>query len=170
MITTLSRVMDDPVGSFPSWAEFPLGRVFGFRGDFVQDKVPYIKSPEFHSLVVVLSRLSLILHHSVRSTVSDLVQAIQVDPQLIDVAFFVERLSSDVGDSNLNQDYCLGAISEFEGGFSCQGSGCNPVKTLGNSFGHAPLASSNLALMILSSVRLVISICPFAYRCPGDEN
>ena len=35
MIIALSRVIDDPVGSFPSWAEFPLGRVFGCRGDFV---------------------------------------------------------------------------------------------------------------------------------------
>ena len=31
--------MDDPVRSFPYGAEFPLGRVFGCWGDFVQDKV-----------------------------------------------------------------------------------------------------------------------------------
>ena len=36
--------------------------------------------------------------------------------------------------------------------------------------GQAPFASSNLALIILSSVRLVTSFCPFAYGCPGDKN
>ena len=40
-------------------------------------------------------------------------------------------------------------------------------KTLGNSFGHASLASSNLALMILSSVRFVIFVCSFACGCLG---
>ena len=57
--------MDDPVGSFPSWAEFPLGRVFGFRGDFVQDKVPYAKLSELHFFVVVLGHLLLVLGHSI---------------------------------------------------------------------------------------------------------
>ena len=79
MITALSRVIDDPVGSFPSWAELPLGRVFGCQGDFVQDKVPYVKSSELHSLVVVFGHLLLILHHFVRSSVSNFVKAIQVD-------------------------------------------------------------------------------------------
>ena len=36
--------------------------------------------------------------------------------------------------------------------------------------GQAPFASSNLALIILSSVRLVTSFYPFAYGCPKDEN
>ena len=76
MITTLSRVMDDPVGSFLGWAKFSLGRVFGCQGDFVQDKVTYVKSSKFHSLVVVFSHLLLILHHSMKSFVSNLVQAI----------------------------------------------------------------------------------------------
>ena len=39
----------------------------------------------------------------------------------------MERLSSDVGYSHLDRDYCLGAINESEGGFSCQGSCCSPV-------------------------------------------
>ena len=34
VITTLSRVMDESVGSFPSWTEFPLGQIFGCWGDF----------------------------------------------------------------------------------------------------------------------------------------
>ena len=76
MITALSRVTDDLVRSFLGWAEFPLGRVFGFWGDFTQDKIPYVKSFEFHSLIVVLRHVSLILHHSVRSSISNLAQAI----------------------------------------------------------------------------------------------
>ena len=79
MITALSKVMDDLVGTFPSWAKFPLGQVFGCQGDFAQDKVPYVKSSELHSLVVVLGHLLLILSHSIESSVSNLVQAIQVD-------------------------------------------------------------------------------------------
>ena len=43
-------------------------------------------------------------------------------------------------------------------------------KTLGNSCGHTLLASSNLVLMILISVRFVTSVCSFAYGCHGDEN
>ena len=54
MIIALSRVIDDSVGSFSGWAKFPLGRVFGSWGDFEQDEVPYVKSFELHSLVVVL--------------------------------------------------------------------------------------------------------------------
>ena len=34
----------------------------------------------------------------------------------------MERLSSNAGDSYLDQDHYLGAINEFEGGFSCRGS------------------------------------------------
>ena len=67
------------------------------------------------------------LCHLVRSSVSNLVKAIQVDLQLIVVVFFVERLSFDAVDSHFYQDYCLGAISESKGGFSCRGSHCSPV-------------------------------------------
>ena len=41
---------------------------------------------------------------------------------------------------------------------------------IGRSSGQAFLASSSLALMILSSVQLVTSVCPFACGCPGDDN
>ena len=34
VIVALLGVMDDAVGSFPGWAEFPLDRVFGCWGDF----------------------------------------------------------------------------------------------------------------------------------------
>ena len=79
MIAALFRVTGDPVGSFPGWAEFTLGRVFGCQGDLVQDDVPYVKSSELHSLVVVLDHLLLVLRHSFISFIFDLVQAVQVD-------------------------------------------------------------------------------------------
>ena len=34
VIATLSRVMGDFVGPFPSWAKLPLGRIFGNRGNY----------------------------------------------------------------------------------------------------------------------------------------
>ena len=74
MIIALSRVINDSVGSFPGWAKFPLGKVFGCRGDFAQDEVPYVKSFELQSFVVVLGHFLLVLIHSVRSSISDLVQ------------------------------------------------------------------------------------------------
>ena len=141
VITALSGVMDDLVQSFPCEAKFPLDRVFGRWGDFAQDKVPYVKSSEFHSLVVVFNHLLLVLRHLVRSSISDLIQEVQVDFQLIIVALLVEHLSSDVGYSYLDWDHYLGAISESEGGFSCWGSCCSPVslQDIGQFFWPGPL-------------------------------
>ena len=76
MISTLSGVTNDPVRSFPGWAELTLGKVFSCRGDLAQDKVPYVKSSELHSLVLVLGHLLLVLRHSVRNFISDPIQAI----------------------------------------------------------------------------------------------
>ena len=73
MITALSGVMDDPIGSFPCGVEFSSDRVFGCWGDFAQDEVPYVESPELHPLVVVLGHLLLVFRHLVRSFLSDLV-------------------------------------------------------------------------------------------------
>lgn len=42
-------------------------------------------------------------------------------------------------------------------------------RTLGSSSGHAPFAPSSQTLMAFSKVRLVTSVCPLAYGCPGDE-
>jgi len=78
VITALSGVTDDPVGSFPSWVEFPLGKVFGCRGDFASEEVPYFKSYKLHSFVVVIGHLLLTLHHLVRGSISDFVQVVQV--------------------------------------------------------------------------------------------
>ena len=80
MITALFGVMDDPVRSFIGWTEFSLGWVFSCWGDFVQDKVAYAKSCEFHSFVVVLGHLLLVLCHLVGGSISDFIQAVQVDP------------------------------------------------------------------------------------------
>ena len=73
VITALSRVMDDPVWPFLCGAEFSLNRVFGRWGDFAQDKVPYVKSFELYSLIVVFSYLLLVLRHLFRNSIFDLV-------------------------------------------------------------------------------------------------
>ena len=41
--------------------------------------------------------------------------------------------------------------------------------TFGSSLGYAPFAPTNRDLMSLSKVRLVTSVCPLAWGCPGDE-
>ena len=73
VITALSRVMDDPVWPFLCGAEFSLNRVFGRWGDFAQDKVPYVKSFELYSLIVVFNYLLLVLRHLFRNSIFDLV-------------------------------------------------------------------------------------------------
>ena len=84
----------------------------------------------------------------------------------------MEDLLSNAGDSHFNQDYCFNTIGESKG--------VSPIlvlavvlyahRTLGNSSDQAPFASSNRALMILSSVQFVIFVCLFACGCLGDEN
>ena len=39
VIAALPGVMNNLVGSFSGWVEFPLDRVFSCWGDFVEDKV-----------------------------------------------------------------------------------------------------------------------------------
>ena len=73
VIVALLRVMDNPVGSLPCGAEFPLGRVFSCWGDFAQDKIPYVQLSELHPPIVVFSHLLLVLHHPVGSFFSNLV-------------------------------------------------------------------------------------------------
>ena len=172
MIATLFGVIGDPVRPFPSWANFPLGWIFGCRSDFVYDKVPYVKSSELHSFVIVFGHLLLILRHPARSSFSNFVQAIQIDLQLIIVVVFMEELLSNVGDSHFNQDYCLNTIGESKG-VSLVGVLAVVMyahRTLGNSSDQAPFASSNQALMILISVQFVTFVCLFAFGCLGDEN
>ena len=60
------------------------------------------------------------------------VQEIQVDSQVIIIAFFIEHLSPDAGYSYLNRDHSFNAICEPEGGFSRRGfshrgSCCGPI-------------------------------------------
>ena len=154
MIVALLRIIGDLIGPFLGWAKLPLGRVFGSKCDFAQDEVSYVKSSELHSLVVVLSHLLQLPHHLIGCFVFDFIQAVQVDSEMIIIAVFMENFSSHAGDYHFDWDYCFGAIGESERGFSCRDSCYSPVchRTLGNSSGQAPLASSNRALMILSSV------------------
>ena len=76
VIATLPGVIDDPVGSFPCGAEFPLGRVSGCWGDLAQDEISYVESSKLHPFVVVLSHLLLVLCHLIRSFLSDFVQTV----------------------------------------------------------------------------------------------
>ena len=66
----------------------------------------------------------------------------------------------------------FGAIGEIERSLSCQVLVVvlYAHRTLGNSSGHAPFASSNRALMILSRARFVTFVWPLAWGWPGDEN
>ena len=70
---------NDFVGSFPGWANLPLGWVLSSRCNFVQDEISYVKSSELHSLVVVLGHLLQVLRHLMGCFVSRFVKAIQVD-------------------------------------------------------------------------------------------
>ena len=73
----------------------------------------------------------------------------------------MEDFSSHDGDSHFDWDYFLDAISELEGGSSpigVLGAVLYAQRTLGNSFGQAPIALSNHALMILSSVWFITSV------------
>ena len=122
VITALSRVMDDSVRSFPCGAKLSLGRVSSRSGNLAQDEIPYVKSSELYPLIVVFSHLLLILRHSDRSFVSYFIQTIQVDSQVIVIAFFVEYLSPDASYSYFNRDHGFSAIVKPEGGFSRRGS------------------------------------------------
>ena len=127
VIAILPEIMGDFVWSFPSWTKLPLSWVLGGKCDFAQDEVSNIKSSKLHSLVVALRHLLLVLCHLAWCFVSKLVQAIQVDSQLIVITTFMESFSSQAGDSYFNWNYCFDAISETEGGLSCWGSCRNPV-------------------------------------------
>ena len=70
VITALSRVMDDSGRTFPCGAKLSLGRVSSRSGNLAQDEIPYVKSSELYSLIVVFGHLLLILRHSDRSFVS----------------------------------------------------------------------------------------------------
>ena len=127
MVASLSRVVDDLVRSFPCGAKLSLGVISGSSGNLAQDEIPYIKSSELYPLIVVFDHLQLILRHPDGSLFSYFVQTIQVLPQVIVIAFFVECLLPDVGYSYLDRDHDFNAIGEPEGGFSRRGSCCGFV-------------------------------------------
>ena len=95
VVTALPRVVDDSVRSFPCGAKLSLGRVFSCSGNLAQDEVAYVKSSEFHPLIVVFGHLLLVLCHFAGSFVSYFVQTVQVESQFIVIALFVKCLSPD---------------------------------------------------------------------------
>lgn len=99
-----------------------MGKVSSRSGNLAQDEIAYVKSFELYPLIVVYNHLLLILRHSAGNFVSYFIQTIQVDSQVIAVAFFVEYLSPDAGYSYLDRDHCFSAIGEPEGGLSYRGS------------------------------------------------
>ena len=122
VVASLSRVVDDLVRSFLCGAKLSLGGISGRSGNLAQDEIPYIKSSELYPLIVVFGYLQLILRHHDGSLFSYFVQTIQVLPQVIVIAFFVECLLLDAGYSYLDRDHDFSAIGEPEGGFSRRGS------------------------------------------------
>ena len=105
MVTTLSRAVDDSVRFFPCGAKLPWGRISGRSGSLAQDKILYVKLSELYPLIVVFGHLLLILRHSAGSFIPYFVQTIQVDSQVIVIAFFVEYLSLDAGYSYFDRDH-----------------------------------------------------------------
>ena len=122
VITSLLGVVDYSVRSFPCGAKLSLGGVSSHNGNLAQDKILYVKSSKLYPLIVVFGHLLPILRHSNERFVSYFVQTVQVDSQVIVIAFFIEYLSPDAGYSYLNRDHDFSAISELEGGFSHWGS------------------------------------------------
>ena len=71
--------MGDFGGSFPGRAKLPLGWVLGSKCNFTQDEISYVKLSELHSLVAILGHPLLVLNHLTGCSVSEFLQAIQVD-------------------------------------------------------------------------------------------
>ena len=126
MVAAPSRVVNDPVRPFLGGAELPLYGIFGCRGNFAQDEISYVQLSEFYPFIVVVSHPLLVLCYSDGRFFSHFVQAIQIDLQVVVVAFFVERLSLGAGSSHLYLNHGFYAIRESEGSLSrrcsCRGS------------------------------------------------
>ena len=76
---------------------------------------------ELYFLVVVLHHLLLILGNSLRSLVSDFVQTIQVQLQLVVVAVFVKEFLPEASEPYFDGDDYFCAICQVEGCFSYWG-------------------------------------------------
>ena len=107
-----------------------MSRAFSCCSDLAQDKVPYVQSPKFDPLVVILGHLFLILCHPTGCVVSYFVQAVQVESQFIVIESFCESFSSDARYPNLYWDYCFCAIGKLEGCLSGRGSDRGSVSLL----------------------------------------
>ena len=128
MVATLSRVVNDSVWPFPCGAELPLGGISGCRGNLMQDEISYVQSSKFYPFfIVVVGHLLLVLRYFDGRFFSYFVQAIQVDSQVVVVAFFVEHLSPIASYSHLYRDHGFYAICESEEGFSRWSSCRGPV-------------------------------------------
>ena len=106
---------------FTTSTKLSWGKVSSHSGNLAQDEIVYVKSFELYPLIVAFSHLLLILRHSTGNFVSYFFQTIQVDSQVIVIAFFVEYLSPDAGYSYLDRDHCFSAIGEPKGGLSRRG-------------------------------------------------
>ena len=112
MVAALSRVVNDPVRPFPCGAKLSLCGISGCKGNLAQDEISYVQSFELYPFIVVVSHPLLVLCYSYGRFFSHFVQAIQVDLQVVIVAFFVERLSPGAGYSHLHWDHGFCAIGE----------------------------------------------------------
>ena len=127
VVAALSRVVNDPVWPFPCGAELPLCGISGCRGNLAKDEIPYVQSSELYPFIVVVGHPLLVLCYSDGHFFSHFIQAIQIDPQMVIVALFMERLLPSAGYSHLHRDHGFCAIYESEGGFSRRGSCRGPV-------------------------------------------
>ena len=66
------------------------------------DEIPDAESFQFHSLIVVFGYLLLVLGHSLGGLVSDFVQVIKVQPQLIVIALFVKELPPEANEPHFD--------------------------------------------------------------------
>ena len=112
MVAALSRVVNDPVRPFPCGAELPLCEIFDCRGNLTQDEISYVQLFKLYPFIVLVGHPLLVLCYSYGRFFSHFVQAIQVDPQVVIVALFVEHLSPGAGYSHFHWDHGFCAIGE----------------------------------------------------------
>ena len=77
----------------------------------MKDMVSDVKSFELYPLVVVFGHLLLVLGHSLGGLVSNFVQTIQVQLQLIVVALFIKEFPLEASEVHFDWNDCFCAIS-----------------------------------------------------------
>ena len=151
VIASLSQVVDDLVGSFPSWSELSLYWVLCFRFCVKWDLLCSIL-------------WALLFCCSTQSSFAGTWSFSWMLPPLSHPGN-PGWPSADrhccllvVGDSHFDWYYCFSTIGEPEWCFSNWGSS------------HALFAPSRQTLMIFSNIRFVTFVYLLAYGCPGEEN